>query len=73
MDNASVLYAAWLMYLHYLMGPIPALHTFRSSFGPTVKPEYGRSAIGAERPILIPSIIYTYVDKGSRQAVNNRT
>ena len=44
------------------LGPIPAPHTFRSSFGRTAKSllnEYGRSAIGAERPILIP-ILYTW-------------
>ena len=33
------------------LGPIPAPHTFRSSSDVL----YGRSAVGAERPILIPS------------------
>ena len=33
-------------------------HAFRSSFARTAKFEYGRSAIGAERPILIPSYYY---------------
>ena len=32
---------------------IPVPHTFLDSFGPPANPKYGRSGIGAERPILI--------------------
>ena len=36
----------------------PASHTFRDSFGRASRSNvYRRSAVGAERPILIPSII----------------
>ena len=42
------------------IGPMPAPHTFLRSDA-LLNPEYGRSAIGAERPILIPSSVYRYV------------
>ena len=35
-------------------GPIPVSHTSRTPFGRTAKPEYGRSAIGAEMTIIFP-------------------
>ena len=35
-------------------------HTSRTSFGRTAKSKYGRSAVGAERPILIPISSYFY-------------
>ena len=48
MDNPCLVYG---MITVPTLGPIPAPHTFRSSSDVL----YGRSAVGAERPILIPS------------------
>ena len=39
-----------------------ALHTFRGSFEPTANPKHGRPASVAERPFVIPSMFYLYVD-----------
>ena len=57
MDNSSVLYTAWLLYLHYV-APIPDRIRFVVSSDVPLNSACGRSAIGAERPILIPRSFY---------------
>ena len=44
----------------------------RSSFGRTANFKYGRSAIGAERPILIPSILHCQTTANIHEVVQLR-